>query len=705
MKKKIIGMILGSLGGFLFIIVIVIQLTYGAVASFAEGVKNWAMNLFASDPAIDVSAMTEEEYNAWINDEENIYLGLKDGDIDVSAVQLLYLDEDTVTTIFTKIHEYNGLRDLERTVTYEYRTEDTSVMVDELEDFYEYVTPENISYTLGEIDADSEKKAPTGIEYKNTRSVTITRKGEEGCMSNDVFDLRWQPIYAMCALTALDLGGQWGEIKDVDMNVDMEDLDLNGYYLTDEQIEQIIDIFYYESAYLYDAVGDGTDTYKFKDFISKESAFRFASYSLGGIRTTQRVPADAVESIHNSYVNYHFTYEPLKDSEGNLRAYVCTDEYVETIPINFLMACRAVDPYFELDNYLDLLRELPACSDVCDELDFDKNGWDIKTQHFSAGKSIGIIYSPKNGDSDSGADSDPDDFIDWGGETIPIPYYEYITDMDHLTLPESSVVTINGKTFGVYNVSKYAFIDCTTSDGFTSPDQIKYILDNIKTYSSSPCEIFNSSSNRQKTAEVLYELQETENISVAFYLAIMRTEGAIKGRYGRDYYNYFNIKASSGSYVIPDSDNFRDYKSEFSGENGPWDALKMEIRSVQNGYPARGQTSFFKYSWNGYDGESWGSLYHCYCPPYNDYSMPWGAGSWYIGRNSGNVVSVSSGNGWVNNNAAFIQAIYQAASSYTPADGEAVWSRGDLEYVVASPDTMGAALYNWWSNIYGGDSE
>lgn len=659
-KGKIILMI--AVPGLLIIMASVVIL-FGAAASF----KDSFMDFFRGHD--ETKNMTQEEYTAWLNDPENIYNALQSGNVDLSAVNFLMLDDSTVKQIFERIHKYNTKRSESKTVSYTYR----------VESYPKKETMETMD-EFGTIPSDSGGKS--WISYDNEASVEISRESveKEGDEEDlDLFAVRWQPVLVACAMAVQQEYDDWGTKGGEDISdKTIEEANLKNYYLTDAEIDAIIDIFYYNATYYYDAISSSTTKYLFKRMVGTQCAYRLESSVNGKTRITKRIPCSAPLNISNKFISYDYQY----DSSGK-----CTSRDYTMIPEHFFTEMNACIEGFDMQLYLTMLAELPAADDLYkfyNSENFQSLMIVNKTcTNPKICKSIGIYYNSNI--SDAGDKVDKDDnkggFIEASGDTFGVPFYDYVADDRKLYVDR-----VEGQEYGLYQVKSIALKSGAQTDGVTA-EQIEYALANCKYYASSGCILFDTAEHRAKTAEIMYEYQEDHNVSVFFILAIMRTEGAIKGSYGHDYYNYFNIK---GTPSISDK-GFKNYKAAY-GDG--FSCLREQLDFIVNKYINKGKANYFKMSWNGYDGKNWSSLSMCYCPAWDDYGMPWAAGS--LRLVNGTWKSVSPGQGWVNNNAS-----YRGQLESIVKDGYPDWNSNPFVLTEENADeTFGSGLRGWLSNLF-----
>ena len=425
----------------------------------------------------------------------------------------------------------------------------------------------------------------------------------------------------------------------------IEDVNLKNYYLSDAEIDAIIDIFYYNATYYYDVLESSMQSFLFKRMVGMQCAYHLEMSEDGNKRITKRVPCSAPINISNGFVSYDYQY----NSSGK-----CTSRDYTLIPERFMSAANSCVNNFDMELYLTLLSELPASDD---QYEFFMQPCFESMVPMSSSctderkcKSIGIYYNTniKDDKDDSGSVSDDSEggFIKYDGETFKVPYYS-VSGADRALYP----VGDDGRGYGLYQIRNTTLRSGAQSDGL-SEEQIEYVLNNwsLSTKTAKNCILWDTAEHRASTAEALYEYQEEYNTSIMFVLAVLQTEGACRGTYANKYYNFFNYKAAKGQSVIPSSNGFRDYKADYGDPYSSFIAQMNKFATLW--FEKRGMTSYYLMNWKGYDGKNVGSITTAYCRYDDDPSMPWASGSWW---NSYRLTS--AGKGWINTSASVRQSL------------------------------------------------
>lgn len=381
--------------------------------------------------------MTQAEIDAYLDDPENIYTCLNGQEGALLSADDVYnafspnglsmLDRTTTYEIFKQIHDYNQRRAQELNITYTKRHEerDADETVPQLDSS---LNLESENYGANK-DSDS---TYTEQEYRTiTRGEVEKSIGENG---RDIFALRWQPIYAALAISAAENNANWGEeaIEDFETG-DLEDKDIGNYYLTKEQIQQVIDIFYLKSEYYYDALGDlNFSNYQFLDMEKNTSAFKVESHDwtethtddLGNTTTTyhrvsKRIPYSAPKIIKNAFETYNYGYTGIRDGSKDQR---CENRTYDAVASSFLAAMQPFAPtmiekldesglQFNADNFIllydEYLQLLPDPDGSLHEFYIEKllepymdgdmaSHIELTVWTVENCPSIGVIFSPGN---------------------------------------------------------------------------------------------------------------------------------------------------------------------------------------------------------------------------------------------------------------------------------------------------------------------
>lgn len=676
MKKKIVMALAGPIS-FLLLVIMAVTLIFGAVFSLVESIQSW----WDSIGMVDEAELTEEN----MNNPEFIYEAVCSNKDNMNAMNLLMMDYGTTYLIFKGIHDYDDYRKTPKEITYSYRIADEDEALNDMNMYN------------GEYTDDSIKAAST----KETKKISLTPSSIEfdtDDLGSGILAMRWQPIYAACAVVGMDNYENYGSVKDMDL----ETTTFEGYYIASEDVDKICELFQMHIEFKFDATDK--KNYSFNYLGQKKSAYKMKVYDTDdGGKITERVPAIAPDSVHNGFIKYSYQYE----SVGIENTEICSSRYMVVTPSTFITTMKEIDPKFDMFRFRAILDALPATDDLVEfysrsEFDtlavFDETINPDTNDYFgnrifsSECPSIGVIYHSKANSTGTSIE------VDWeGGETFGVPVYDFLA-ADGINpvsgtacrARELYVEKEDGCDYGLYQVYNFALRPFTESDGLNHDQLLEVVegcLDGF--YVNSGSCLFDED-NRDATVDTILRFQDECNCSVIALLAIMKAEGAITGSdgYGNKHYNFFNIK---GTPVISGSDGFKDYKG--AGYTMQ-DALYTQMYStVYDKYIAAGQVNYYLFSWNNYDGVSYASLAHCYCPVWDDPSFGWAEGSWFTG-----YTLTSAGKGWVNTNAEIMYKIEAWAEANLDD-----WSHEPFAVDAATDESIFGKIGDWLHKLFFGD--
>lgn len=313
-----------------FAIIMVIIFFLGGAAFFSYQLSDAFRSGRAKELIPEIDGMSEAQFNVWMDDPRNMYRlieasGAHGDEVDLSANGMAMLDYDTMLRLFKAIKEYEDEREKEKEVTYKWRREISPVVVhdeetgEDIEYLYEFPPiPDDVNTTTATIEEDYTKEHPMNVTYDDLTHTTVAAKNVESYVlgSNDAFAVRWQPIYALACIAAREKYEGWNP-NGITFSDGLKNADMKNYYLSDDEIDQIIKVFLFERDYYYDAVNDGPDEYEFTDFNEDEAAYflhvQGTASGTHGHRITMRMPASAPRKIYNKFIEFRYNYEFFKD--------------------------------------------------------------------------------------------------------------------------------------------------------------------------------------------------------------------------------------------------------------------------------------------------------------------------------------------------------------------------------------------------------
>lgn len=679
--KKTIFVVIAAL---FFLLYFVICLLLLPVVSLGESLKE----------SFEESGLSQEEYRSIMEDAGALAAYMEDNeDFTFFEEDAFLLDKRTVLRILKAVAEYNSQVSDYHEVEYEYLIEtgplseadpvtgNTSVITQEAGQSLEQADSGNSQAPAGS--TSSSPAAASTVQKYETARVSLRRMdidNDNKISGENVFYLQWQPILALCSMYILDNVQSWGSYDD-----GMEEAGTAEYYLSDEEIDDIIHIFAYEYDYYDDCSEENTAYRSFEDCIRPVSGYRLRIVTTGTgsgkERVIQRIPAIAPKSMKNSYLTYEYNYQNLEN--GFLKL---TERTYTLIPERFLAACESLISSFEPDLFIMTLEQLPCAEeetayyrDVIIPMAEKKEIYTVTTDNPQVCPSIGVYVSTGTSSGAGGSLGDSG-FIEWEGESFTLPLYG-INGWNGIYVKPGEWIVEEGKSYGSFQVYEDATKSLTVSDALTL-EQLTDFFQNYgfseKIRTKSP--LFASQQALEDTAQCFYDYQEKTGTSVCGLIGIMLQEGGFASAITTNGWNYFNIKAADGqpttSYTTAGGEvrhtSFRNYKEDFENaayglyETPAVNALASQMNWINERYWSRGQNSYYLMVWNGYNAEdpehAYEGISHSYCPPWDDQAMPYAQDSYRIGA-GGEKLSYwknanSSYHGWINNCASFRYKVY-----------------------------------------------
>jgi len=676
----------------LVVIMVTLMFLFNAVAELLLGptihVAEAFLNFFIN------SGYTQEEMDEIIGDAGKLAKFLdKYPEYTFTNQNSFLMDRKTIIRVLKAVDSYNKKMSDSKTILYEYRIEYSPHYY--LEEIAEEWLPGQVSKvetTENDVQLEEGIIEEMAIVVNAWDSVELSTKGIDNDpdeVGEDIFYLNWQPILVLCSMCIQDNLDKIGTYNEVDE-------DGESYYLSNEQIDEIIALIAYDYTYYqdycqtlatllyYDYVNERPSGYRLEVSEEENSAFRII----------KRIPAIAPKEIKNSYLSYTYTYELLPNGYHYLKERTCTVDATR-----FVTACEEIMPSFNGDLFVQKLSYLPQTMELVSYYrDFilkrARTG-EIYTNTVTDPDicpSIGVMVSnPKNLSNDLFdefiyGDSEIDweaGAMEWDGQSHIVPLYA-IDGWNQIYVRPGEWIVEEGNSYGSYAVYEDAMKSLTVSDGFTL-EEITYLFQSggfREKYANSP--LFASEQAVKDTAQCFYDYQERTGTSICGLLGIMRQEGGFSSAITRNGWNYFNIKASgeqpktsytNASGVVKHTD-FRNYKAEYeSSGTGTYataavNALAAQMDWINRNYWQKGQNSYYLMVWNGYrtgDPEhAYESISHSYCPPWDDTAMPYSNDSYRIvgGEVKSYWTNASDFNkGWINRCAQYRYEYYTFVKS------------------------------------------
>ena len=363
----------------------------------------------ASYTALHISTSGGTSLHSAYGDAKEHKAYLEQEDIELTSDNSIYMDNKTVERILDAVAQYNDDVSMLARVSYEcmsYSGRVTSLdtvtgdvcleplvgTVTEVveEPVYDLVSVQDESvrpYIINGIfiDADGdgyisiyngtrevERIVEVDIEVAETSfwdEVLINRMvvdADSAHFGEDVFYLRWQPVLTLCSMfiqSNVDNYGTYGEL----------DADGESYYLSNEDLQNIINVFAFNYSFYDDVAASNKTQIPFSRMKTESSGYRLwtsideedidGAIAEGNITslTVKRIPALAPKSIFNSYLTYTYEYELLDNGYYRLASRECKLD-----PNNFLAACSELIEDFDGELFIELLADLEDTQDLVD---------------------------------------------------------------------------------------------------------------------------------------------------------------------------------------------------------------------------------------------------------------------------------------------------------------------------------------------------
>ena len=299
---------------------------------------------------------TAEELEEILSDAGLLYDLMKQEEYAKEAEKMLMIDKKTIMRILKAVDEYNREVTKEYKVKYDYRVELGSL--EELQN-----RPlDSLTGSIQKKDGLSGGKGVYSASYY-TDTVTLKRASidnerEGGGLYEDVFYMKWQPVVALCCMYIQANSENWGTYG---WEEGME----QSYYLSDAEIDAIIDIFAYEYTYVRDITRSNHIMSMAFDSLLRDGSCAFLLSTAtepegkGYKRTTRRIPCIAPAYIRNTYITYQYNYETKEDGSRELISRTYTAN-----PKKLVDAFYGLVEDFSPQRYVYILGQLPMSEAV-----------------------------------------------------------------------------------------------------------------------------------------------------------------------------------------------------------------------------------------------------------------------------------------------------------------------------------------------------
>ncbi|MCR5720554.1 MAG: C40 family peptidase [Lachnospiraceae bacterium] len=248
----------------------------------------------------------------------------------------------------------------------------------------------------GRVWHDTSTKSIDPTSTSKTGSVTLSKKNidtDPAIMGEDLFYMHWQPVYALCCMFITQNTENFGEYEE-------SDVDGESYYLSDEDIENIIDIFEFKFVFYDELMDSSVKSISFNSIFSKSQGYRLETEpSIEEIKksisstdpddkiyklTVKRIPSVAPAFIANSYLSYNYNYNELSNP---LKYFNVASRTAKLDPVSFYDSVMGLMPEekfeFEFDFFLEILEGLPGSYESVEHFLAIKDLYDNNTSNIS----------------------------------------------------------------------------------------------------------------------------------------------------------------------------------------------------------------------------------------------------------------------------------------------------------------------------------
>lgn len=569
-------------------------------------------------------------------------------DIDVSTGDALLLDDSDVDVIMDKIIEAEDERKEEVEKRYvwlskeydygthqEVKTDANGAPVVGLDGKLEYIevpndTPEWLPSEEWDLD--------DMMAWFNDLDTVILRKkdihGEIDPITNSPrFMVPWQTVVAICEMTSSQGYDNWGNTRDQSMHdFDISGYsDMDGYYLDNVTIQQIVDALSYEFEFHYNGFEEDqwhrTDNHYGWDEL-ENIGYRLEIQEMtdppavGDTAFVKKIPEAAPNAISNIYEHYYYHYEDVADGYGKK---ICTGRSKFTNAVALVNFLTQLAPQFDFDEFIEIVEHFPAAEGEVQKLRKLKGiyEWQMETGEpyfieednlpcFSSGVRLGT-----GSNEIQGSNLIPPNYAPIFGSNYLEGNFEYV----YIDGPKYG----GGWHTGWYAVSEAARKDLSTSDGL-SRSQIEALLNYLWVRTGS-----NPDTPFYEATDGIYQWQQSGGGSVTGVLGLWIQEGSLNRAIGLNAWNFSNMVASGSEpyYTSKNGRKWTDFKAMYGGDLGA--AMVAQFNRISRNYWNRSgvrQNTFYTMSFL-----TQGGIYtaqtpdevcpieyftHCYCPFWDD---------------------------------------------------------------------------------------
>lgn len=593
--------------------------------------------LYVNEENITTGIIKRISYGRYIDKAENILKLYASGILDVGDGDTLLLDNSDTEKILMRIAEDDKKKEKKSLKKYEWLSKVYDYDVHEETVYGEEGFPcynDDGSIMTQIVKNDYPEWLPDDVWDDTQMRHWDIHEGQKWLYANDIrgetmsgdsekerFHVYWQLICAILESTSSQGYSDWDETGDesmADFTV-LEYTDMDGYYLNDATINQVVDDMCYDFEFWYNGAELLDESYyEYEDM--EKIAYRLdlkemeENPQVGDNAYIKKIPETAPNKISNIYETVTYNYEPVTDDYG---AYICVGRRVTIDAVAFVDMMKSLLEEFDWDEFTEIVEHFPepdGALAVVNQLRMIHE-WQLETgePYFVIAENEYCISVGCRLGTKLGKKLDQKDPPGWKPE-----------NGDSYLNGDFIFVWLDG---GWYAISEGALADLSVSDNL-SLSQIQKLLSYFATRYGNP-----KDGDLRDAAQGLYNWQQSGGGSITGYLAIWIAEGALTTKIGREHWNFGNYTAAAGEpYFYSSSTNkhkWLDVKDMYDGDISA--AVVDQISRTARYYWQRGQNSYYAMCFNTTSGvymgqeegvePSMSEWTHCYCPYWEDSSF------------------------------------------------------------------------------------
>jgi len=313
-----------------------------------------------------------------------VWMLFKDKTIDGSDSDMVLLDDSDVEKIFDNIIEAEEKRKESATKKYQWIYKIYDYVYSE-----EEVSDEEEGWITETVRSDAPEWQPDDVWddtqmwhwYDEWDEVELYRKDIEGeldtytyvketedgqsvatTIETPRFMVHWQSVLTACQMVSTANYDNWNETGDEvtgDLNI-IEYGDIDGYYLTNETVNKVVEAFDYDFEFYYDG-SEFERSYRYTEM--EDIAYRLEIRYMEEVTSAPdtayiiKTPATAPKKISNLFETYTYIYEPVEANFGNL---TCVGRTKNVDAVAFVEFMKSYCPEFDFDEFIEIVESYPS---------------------------------------------------------------------------------------------------------------------------------------------------------------------------------------------------------------------------------------------------------------------------------------------------------------------------------------------------------